>query len=148
MTPDAWPSMPDPRSPARRNLAGRSQGSPALGSSSIDDPLAALYSVGQVAAMLGVQQAFLRRLDTEEVVRPERSAGGQRRYSRDEIDQVGRVASMMGEGMTLPAIRHIIVLEAELDRLRRELADVQARLDGSDGRAAPSPRSERSREGR
>jgi hypothetical protein len=34
--------------------------------------------------MLDIQQAFLRRLDEFEVVRPSRSAGGQRRYSRVE----------------------------------------------------------------
>ena len=50
-----------------------------------DDDHAALYTVGQVAGMLDVQPAFLRRLDIEEVVQPARSDGGQRRYSRHEI---------------------------------------------------------------
>lgn len=89
----------------------------------MDDPTAALYSVGQVATMLGLQHAFLRRLDSEQVVRPSRSSGGQRRYSRDEIDQVDRVASLMDEGMTLAAIRRIVVLEAEVAELRLQLAE-------------------------
>ena len=50
-----------------------------------DDEHAPLYTVGQVAEMLDVQPAFLRRLDVEEVVQPARSDGGQRRYSRAEI---------------------------------------------------------------
>ncbi len=42
----------------------------------IDDEHAPLYSVGQVAAMLQVQQAFLRRLDEFEVVRLIARPGG------------------------------------------------------------------------
>jgi DNA-binding transcriptional MerR regulator len=87
----------------------------------IDDPLAALYTVGQVASMLGVQPAFLRRLDAEQVVQPARSSGGQRRYSRDEIGQVERVNELIVEGLTLAGIRRIMELEAEIAGLRREL---------------------------
>jgi MerR family transcriptional regulator/heat shock protein HspR len=87
-----------------------------------DDEHAALYSVGQVASILGVQPAFVRRLDLEGVVQPARSAGGQRRYSRAEIGVVQQVAGMADEGMTLTGIRRILVLEAELADLRRQLA--------------------------
>jgi DNA-binding transcriptional MerR regulator len=89
-----------------------------------DDEYAPLYSVGQVATMLRVQQAFLRRLDEYDVVRPSRSAGGQRRYSRVEITRVQYVVELVDEGMTLAAIRRILELEhrvLELDRRVREL---------------------------
>lgn len=87
-----------------------------------DDELAPLYTVGQVASMLGVQPAFLRRLDTEEVLRPARSDGGQRRYSRADIAVAQQVWTMAGEGMTLPGIRRILSLEAEVAELQRQLA--------------------------
>jgi MerR family transcriptional regulator/heat shock protein HspR len=86
-----------------------------------DDEHAPLYTVGQVAGMLGVQAAFLRRLDTEAVVQPARSEGGQRRYSRSEIARVQQVSDMAGEGMTLAGIRRILLLEAEIADLRRQL---------------------------
>ena len=88
----------------------------------IDDEHAPLYAVGQVADLLGVQPAFVRRLDTERVVQPARSDGGQRRYSRAEIVQVQRVAEMADEGMTLVGIRRILELEYEVAELRRLLA--------------------------
>lgn len=87
-----------------------------------DDDHAPLYSVGQVAGMLGVQPAFVRRLDTEQVVQPARSEGGQRRYSRHEVTLVQQVSAMAGEGMSLAGIRRILELEAEVADLRRELA--------------------------
>jgi MerR family transcriptional regulator, heat shock protein HspR len=93
-----------------------------MGYLAIDDENAPLYGVAQVASLLGVQPAFVRRLDTEQVVQPVRSDGGQRRYSRAEIVQVQRVAQMADEGMTLVAIRRIFELELEVAELRRQLA--------------------------
>lgn len=87
-----------------------------------DDENASLYTVGQVVDMLGVQAAFLRRLDAEEVVQPERSGGGQRRYSRHEVRQVERVVGLMGEGLTLAGIRRILVLEARVRELEWQLS--------------------------
>ena len=92
-----------------------------------DDEHAAFYTVGQVAEMLGVQPAFLRRLDTEEVVQPARSDGGQRRYTRQEVRNVERIVSLAGEGMTLAGIRRILFLEAQVRDLERQVTDLQRR---------------------
>jgi MerR family transcriptional regulator/heat shock protein HspR len=96
-----------------------------------------LYTVGQVAQMLAVKQAFLRRVDDLRVVSPQRSAGGQRRYTRIEIRIIQQVATMADEGMTMSAIRRIIELEqrlAEVTRERDELAVRLARLLSERGR--------------
>lgn len=91
-----------------------------------DDDHAPLYTVGQVAGMLDVQPAFLRRLDVERVVQPARSEGGQRRYSREEIALAQHVSHMADAGMSLVGIRRILVLEAEVASLRAELASLQS----------------------
>ena len=98
--------------------------------SPLDDEHAPLYTVGQVADMLAVKQAFLRRVDDLQVVSPQRSAGGQRRYTRYEIRIIQQVVTMADEGITLQAIRRIIELErrlaavtAERDELARRLAE-------------------------
>jgi DNA-binding transcriptional MerR regulator len=90
----------------------------------LDDENLPLFTVGQVSAMLEIQQAFLRRLDEFRVVRPSRSAGGQRRYTRNEITVVQYVAELAGEGMTLAAIRRVLELEARV----KDLEDERARL--------------------
>ena len=76
--------------------------------------------------MLGVQAAFLRRLDTERVVMPARSVGGQRRYSRLEIDHIDAISALMGEGMTLAGAQRIIELEHEIVLLRQQLDEATA----------------------
>ena len=71
--------------------------------SPLEDENAPLFTVGQVADMLAVKQAFLRRVDELRVVSPQRSAGGQRRYTRYEIRIIQQVVTMADEGITLQA---------------------------------------------
>lgn len=85
-----------------------------------------MFSVGQVADLLGVQSAFVRRLDTEEVVRPARSPGGQRRYSQIQVQQVAQVSEMAASGLNLAGIRRILSLEAEVDHLKRKINRLQS----------------------
>jgi MerR family transcriptional regulator/heat shock protein HspR len=96
-------------------------------SSPLDDVTAPLYTVGQVATILDVQVAFLRRLDEQEVVRPARSQGGQRRYSRRHIDRVAEVCVLVDEGLTLAAVRKVFELQARVAELEEELARERAR---------------------
>jgi MerR family transcriptional regulator, heat shock protein HspR len=87
-----------------------------------------LFTVGQVSGMLEVQQAFLRRLDEFGVVRPSRSGGGQRRYSRREIVTVQYVVRLTSEGMTLAAVRRILELEEQVRDLELRVAELQEQL--------------------
>ena len=96
--------------------------------SPLEDEHAPLFTVGQVAEMLAVKQAFLRRVDEKQVVSPQRSAGGQRRYTRYQIRVIQQVVSMADEGITLAAIRRIIDLERQLARVIRERDELARRL--------------------
>jgi MerR family transcriptional regulator/heat shock protein HspR len=94
----------------------------------LEDEHAPLFTVGQVADMLAVKQAFLRRVDELRVVSPQRSAGGQRRYTRYEIRVIQQVVTMADEGITLQAIRRIIELEQQLADVIRERDELARRL--------------------
>jgi len=96
--------------------------------SPLDDENAPLYTVGQVAELLGLKQAFLRRVDQLQVVSPQRSEGGQRRYTRYEIQVIQQVVNMADEGITLQAIRRIIALERQLVQAGRERDQLVGRL--------------------
>src|SRR5262249_60414439 len=111
-----------------------------------DDENLPLFTVGQVAQMLEVQQAFLRRLDEFGVVRPSRSSGGQRRYSRTEVTIVRYVAQLADEGLTLAAIRRVLELEqqvkaliVERDALLTALAEREELLAALSRRRRQSP---------
>jgi MerR family transcriptional regulator/heat shock protein HspR len=93
-----------------------------------EDENVPLFTVGQVADMLSLKQAFLRRIDELRVVSPQRSAGRQRRYTRVEIRIIQQVASMADEGMTMAAIRRIIELEQQLAEVAGQRDELAARL--------------------
>lgn len=95
-----------------------------------DNPSAPLYSVGQVAEMLDVQPAFLRRLDSQDVVTPARSEGQQRRYSRDDVHEVQAALALIEDGLTLGGIRRVLLLQ-------QQVRDLEAQLAAARGRRAP-----------
>jgi len=94
---------------------------------SLPDEHCPLYTVGQVADLVGVQQAFLRRLDQYDVVSPARSSGQQRRYSRHDVDRVEAAVDLINEGVTLAGVRRVFELQAEVAALKAEIARLKSR---------------------
>ena len=108
----------------------------------VPDDAAPLFTVSQAAAMLDMQPAFIRRLDTEGIVCPNRSIGGQRRYSRVELCHIAALAALMSDGMTLAGAQRIIELENEIAELRRLLAvetSARARTRRANTNSPPVP---------
>jgi len=99
----------------------------------LDDPDYPAYTTGRAAEVLGVRQAFLRSLDAAGAVRPQRTAGGRRRYSRRQLAFAARVRELFDQGHTLAAARRILDLEDDLAAERALTARLHARLSGRDG---------------
>ena len=89
-----------------------------------------------VAATLEVQHAFLRRLDEFNVVRPSRSAGGQRRYTRHEVTRVAYVLRLVEDGLTLSAVRRVLQLEAQVRQLEQRIRELESERDALAAAAA------------
>lgn len=81
----------------------------------LDDPDHPVYSMGQAAELLGVTPAFLRSLDASGLLRPGRSDGGHRRYSRRQLDRVVELRRLSEQGHTLASAAEILDLRADLD---------------------------------
>ena len=87
------------------------------------DPDTAFFTVGQAGDLLGVPAATLRRFDAAGAVSPARSAGGQRRYSSNQLSHARRLVDLVAEGLSLQAATRIAALEDEVAVLRRRLED-------------------------
>jgi MerR family transcriptional regulator/heat shock protein HspR len=98
----------------------------------LDDPDYPAYTTGRAAELIGVQQAFLRSLDAAGAVRPDRSAGGRRRYSRRQLAFAARIRELFDQGHTLAAALRILALEDALAAERALTARLHARLSGRD----------------
>jgi CheY-like chemotaxis protein len=113
-----------------------------------------VYSIGAIAGMLGVETATLRAWEERYgVVVPARSDGGQRIYSRDQLEQLRFVVGELEGGATAagahrllagrihgagslsrldPSAVTIVVLLAERDRYAAELFEYLLRTEGYD----------------
>jgi DNA-binding transcriptional MerR regulator len=98
----------------------------------LDDPDYPAYTTGQAAELLGVRQAFLRSLDAAGAVRPARSAGGRRRYSRRQLALAARIRELVDRGHSLAAALRITALEDDLAAERALTARLHARPAGQD----------------
>ena len=107
----------------------------------LDDPDYPAYTTGRAAEALGVQQAFLRSLDTAGVVTPQRTAGGRRQYTRRQLALAARIRELFDQGHTLAAARRILALEDDLAAERALTARLHARLAGRGPHAGPDPAS-------
>ncbi|RQP09605.1 MAG: MerR family transcriptional regulator [Microbacteriaceae bacterium] len=109
------------------------------GADALDDPSAPLYTIGQVSDLLGMPAATLRRLEDERFVVPQRSDGGQRRYSRDEVDRLHEIRQLTDEGVTLPGVRKVLELRRRVDELEDQLARRDTHSATSGERVARDP---------
>jgi MerR family transcriptional regulator/heat shock protein HspR len=106
-------------------MAGDAPRPERLQTSPLDDDSAPFYTIGQVAQILGMQPAALRRLDEQDIVRPDRSEGGQRRYSRDEVERLREVIELTDEGVTLAGVRRVLALRQRVLDLEEEIAQIK-----------------------
>lgn len=84
------------------------------------------YTMGRAAEMLEVTQPFLRSLEDAELVVPERSQGGHRRYSRRQLRQAERARELIDQGTPVAAAVRIITLEDRLAAYEAAENGVQA----------------------
>ena len=60
----------------------------------------------------------LRVYERRGLVEPDRTPGGTRLYSPDDVDRLHRVRELLAEGLNLAGIAKVIALEDEVARLR------------------------------
>ncbi len=91
----------------------------------LDDVNYPALTMGQAAELLGVQPAFLRSLDAAGIVRPQRSGGGHRRYSRRQLEVAARTRELLDEGVSMDAAARILDLQDRLAAAQDRIADLE-----------------------
>ena len=93
-------------------------GEPNTAAENLDDDNYPAYTMGRAAEMLNTSAAFLRSLDEAKLIEPQRSTGGHRRYSRQQLRLAARVRTLLDEGIGLDAACRIVTLEDQLEEAR------------------------------
>ena len=82
------------------------------------EPRKGLYGINVVAEMTGVGEQALRLYERKGLLTPERTAGGTRRYSDDDVTVLRKVVALLAEGVNLAGARRVLELEATIYNLR------------------------------
>lgn len=100
------------------------------------------YSVKEVAQHFDVNESLLRFWETEfDIIRPRKTDGGTRQYTRDDIDSIALVYHLVKEkGLTLEGARQTlknkkgeterrVQVIQRLEQIKKELEDMEREFD-------------------
>ena len=89
------------------------------------DPSQGVFGISVVSDLLGTGVQNLRAYERAGLVRPDRTAGGTRLYSPDDVARLRRVQRLLTDGLNLTGIGRVMELEDDLADARQELADLR-----------------------
>ena len=84
-----------------------------------------VFAISVAAEMVSMEIQNLRVYERRGLLEPDRTAGGTRLYSADDIARLHRIRELLADGLNLAGIAQVLALEdrvraleAEVDRLR------------------------------
>ncbi len=87
----------------------------------------AVYIISVAAELTGVHPQTLRVYERKGLIAPARTGGMSRRFSEADLERIRRVQELTNEGLNLAGVARVLELEAEVDRLRANLAQHESR---------------------
>src|SRR5258706_424237 len=84
-----------------------------------------VYGISVVAELVGMGVQTLRLYEARGLLRPERTDGGTRRYSANDLDELRRIGELLAAGLNLAGIALVLDLEKQNARLRAKKEDQQ-----------------------
>ncbi|HEX6149365.1 MerR family transcriptional regulator [Nocardioides sp.] len=86
-----------------------------------------VFAISVASEMVRMPAQNLRVYERHGLLEPERTAGGTRRYSEQDVERLRRIRDLLAEGLNLAGIAHVLRLEAEVQQLRAECERLRAR---------------------
>jgi len=89
-----------------------------------------VYGISVAADLVGMGPQTLRLYEERGLLEPERTAGGTRRYSQDDLDRLHRIGELLGDGLNLAGVAAVLVLERDNARLRQQNSKIRKQRRG------------------
>ena len=94
-----------------------------------------VYGISVAAELVGMGVQNLRLYEARGLLEPDRTDGGTRRYSADDLDRLRRIGDLLDAGLNLAGIAMVLDLEAQNTQLASREGSPIGELTQS--RAAP-----------
>jgi DNA-binding transcriptional MerR regulator len=79
-----------------------------------------VYGISVAAELVGMGVQTLRLYEARGLLEPERTDGGTRRYSANDLDRLRRIGELLDAGLNLAGIAMVMDLQDENTQLRTE----------------------------
>jgi MerR family transcriptional regulator, heat shock protein HspR len=89
----------------------------------VADSAQGVYAISVAAAMVSMEIQNLRVYERRGLLTPDRTDGGTRLYSPDDVDRLERIGALLADGLNLAGIARVLELEDEVASLREQLAE-------------------------
>lgn len=86
-----------------------------------------VFAISVAAEMVSMQVQNLRVYERRGLLEPDRTPGGTRLYSQDDVDRLHRIRELLSDGLNLAGIGRVLALEAEITRLQAECERLRGR---------------------
>ena len=80
-----------------------------------------VFAVSVAAELSGTTVQNLHAYERNGLLKPERTDGGSRRYSQDDVERLLSIREMFQAGLNTAGIERVLALTAEITKLQREL---------------------------
>jgi len=84
------------------------------------DDARGVYGISVAAELVGMGVQTLRLYEARGLLDPERTGGGTRRYSTNDLDRLRRIGDLLEAGLNLAGIAMVMDLQDENSQLRAE----------------------------
>jgi MerR family transcriptional regulator/heat shock protein HspR len=98
------------------------------------DPGEAVYIISVAAELAGVHPQTLRIYERRGLISPHRTPGGTRRYSEEDLEQLGLIQELTSEGINLEGVKRILEMRDSIERLERQVARLRRLLGEAERR--------------
>ena len=89
-----------------------------------------LYTIGVASRLLDCDPSVLRRYEKAGLVKPSRTSGNTRLYSRSDLDALEEIHHLMNEeGLNSSGAQMVMELRKDIRRLENEVAHLQAEVE-------------------
>ena len=82
-----------------------------------------VYGISVAAELVGMGVQNLRAYEARGLLEPDRTGGGTRRYSAEDLDRLRRIGDLLDAGLNLAGISMVLELEDQNSELRQQAED-------------------------
>jgi MerR family transcriptional regulator, heat shock protein HspR len=91
-----------------------------------------VFMISVAAELAEMHPQTLRIYEQRGLIAPKRSPKNTRLYSQRDVERLRRIQEMTAQGLNLVGVETVLALEAQVERLKRRVEELEGKGDAAD----------------